>query len=340
MTDQTELASKLEEAHVQFLLGRLQGDGLEATIDRELAAAWEWGATVSLNDIVDRELLINTIIRLVSTAPFNQELRAIVVKSVITGIQSEFNDGATVQSLVPKKEYDKAISHYAKFEKVRVDVIRMVLESPIYSELITDVLYHGIKDYITTENAVVKKMPGVGKLMKAGAKSLNKAMPTLESAAEGTIKKFITGNLRSSVELSEKILNNALSEDNIKTIADHFWTTISEKDFSKFQHYVTDADIDSTIALGDDLWSEMRKADYLQNMIRGIVEHILDENGDKKLAQLVDDIGYTQDYLSQELKQILPGALGREALWKLVEARVRATVADFYNSDECAAALG
>ena len=339
MTDQAELTSKLEEAHVQFLLGRLQGEGLQATIDRELAAVWEWGGAVSLNDVLDRELLITTIIRLVETAPFNQELRAIVVKSVITGIQSEFNDGTTIQHLVPKTEYDKAISHFAKFEKLRMDVIRMVLESPIYSELITDVLYHGIKDYITTENVVVKKVPGVGALMKAGAKSLNKAMPSLEGAAEGTIKKFIASNLRSSVELSEKILNNALSEGNIKTIADHFWKTVSEKDFSKFKNYVSEEDIDNSIAIGDDLWNEMRKAEYLHNMIRGIVNHILDENGDKKLADLVDEIGYTQEYVANELKQVLPGALGREALWQLVEARVRASLADFYSSEACAEAL-
>ena len=30
MTDQAELTSKLEEAHVQFLLGRLQGEGLHS----------------------------------------------------------------------------------------------------------------------------------------------------------------------------------------------------------------------------------------------------------------------------------------------------------------------
>ncbi len=340
MTDQTELANKLQEAHVQFLLGRLQDEGLAASIDRELAAAWEWGAGVSLNDILDRELLITTICRLVETAPFNQELRAIVVKSVITGIQAEFNDGATVQSLVPKAEYDKDIAHYAQFEKIRVDVIRMILESPIYSELITDVLYHGIKDYITTENVVVKKVPGMGALMKAGAKSLNRAMPNLENAAEGTIKKFITGNLRSSVELSEKILNNALSENNIKTIADHFWKTVSEKDFSKFKNYVTDEDIDNTIAIGDELWSEVRKAEYLHNMIAAIVNHILDENGDKKLAQLVDEIGYTQEYVANELKQILPGTLGREALWNFLEARVRANMADFYGSEAFTQALG
>ena len=334
-----DLAPKIKEAHVQFLLSRLQNEGLTQTIDRELGALFEWGQTVSLNQILDRELLIKSINRWVSTAPFNEELRSIVERCIIAGIQAELNNGANLTSLVPKDEYDKTITHFAKFEKIRVDVIRMILESPIYSELISDVLYHGIKDYVLTENVVVKKVPGVSALMKAGAKSLNKAMPKLESAAEGTIKKFISNNLRSSVELSEKILNNALSESNIKSIADHFWTNISGKEFGKFQEYIEDGDVDQTLSVANDLWSDVRNAEYLNNMIERIVEHLLDDIGDRKLAELATAIGYDKDYLTQELKQTLPGTLGNEHLMEYLEQRIRADLDDFYSGDEFAAAL-
>ncbi|MGB3622951.1 MAG: hypothetical protein WBA20_16525 [Ketobacter sp.] len=340
MSEQTQSnAAKLQEAHVRFMLSRLQADGLLQTIDREVSEIYQWGATVTLEEVLDRDLLVKTVLRLVEHAPFNQALRDIVVKSTVTVIQSELNDGTNITSLVPKGEYDKAVSHFAQFEKLRMDIIHLILESPVYSELITDVLYHGIKDYVMTENVVVKKVPGVSALMKAGAKQLNKAMPKLEAAAEGTIKKFIAGNLRSSVELSEKVLNNALSEGNIKTIADHFWSTVSEKEFSKFKGYVTEQDIDDSIAIGDTLWAELRTTEYLHNMIAKVIVHILDENGSKPLAELATEIGYTQDYISDELKQILPGLLGREALWNLIEQRIRGNLDDFYSSEECSQAL-
>lgn len=336
---QQELAQKLKQAHTEFLLSRLQGEGLIATIDRELDAVFTWGETVSLNEIVDRELLIKSILRIVETGPFNEELRGIVVRSVIMAIQSELNDGANVKNLVPKNEYDKTVTHFAQFEKLRMDVIRMVLESPIYSELISDVLYHGIKDYVLTENAVVKKVPGVSSLMKAGAKTLNKAMPKLEAAAEGTIKKFISNNLKSTVELSEKILNNALSESNIRSIADHFWGTISEKDFSKFKGYVNEADVNETVEIGNGLWVEVRQAEYLQNMIGKVIEHVLDDIGDRKLAELVTAIGYGKDYLASELKQILPGTLENKVLMDYLESRIQSDLDEFYASEGFSGAL-
>ncbi len=334
-----ELAAKLKEAQAQFLLARLKGDGLVETIDRELDAIFKWGEGVSLNDILDRKLLNETIVRLVATGPFNEELRAIVSRSVIVAIRSELNDGANLQTIVPKDEYDKTVIHFAQYEKLRMDVIRMVLESPIYSDLISDVLYHGIKDYVMTENAVVKKVPGVSSLMKAGVKTLNKAMPKLEAAAEGTIKKFISGNLKSTVDLSEKILNNALSESNIRSIADHFWSTISEKNFAKFKDYVADSDVDDTVEVGNNLWSEVRQADYLHNMIERVVEHVLDDIGDRKLAELVNSIGYDKAFLAGELKQILPGTLENQVLMGYLEQRIRSNLDDFYGSDEFAGAV-
>jgi len=86
-------------------------------------------------------------------------------------------------------------------------------------------------------------------------------MPKLEETAETTIKKFINANLRSSVDLSERILNNALSENNIRTIADHFWSTLSEKQFSRAKKYVEEDKVNDTARLVEEFWFEIREAE-------------------------------------------------------------------------------
>lgn len=72
--------------------------------------------------------------------------------------------------LVFKGEYDKVVFYFVQFEKLCMDIIYLILESLVYSELIIDVLYYGIKDYVMIENVVVKKVFGVLVLMKVGVK--------------------------------------------------------------------------------------------------------------------------------------------------------------------------
>lgn len=333
----TDTLAQLEQLHVQFLLSRIQGAGLQDTIEREAAAIYGWGENVTLTQLLDVTKLKQHISRLVKTVPFTEELRNIVVKAVIAVVNSDLNHSANLQTLVPKKEYDKAISHYAQFEKVRMDVVRIILESPIYGELISDVLYHGIKDYVMTENPLVKNVPGVSSLMKFGAKSLNKAMPKLEDAAESAIKKFINANLRNSVDLSERILNNALSEDNIRTIADHFWGALSEKEFSRAQKYVEEEKVQDTAKLVEDFWHEIRETEYLHNMIHQVVDYVFEQFGERKLAELVSALGYDQAFITGELKLILPDLLGQEVIWQITEQRIRANLKDFYSSAEVVA---
>ena len=97
--------------------------------------------------------------------------------------------------------------------------------------------------------------------------------------------------------------------------------------------------MDQTLSVANDLWSDVRNAEYLNNMIERIVEHLLDDIGDRKLAELATAIGYDKDYLTQELKQTLPGTLGNEHLMEYLEQRIRADLDDFYSGDEFAAAL-
>lgn len=333
-------AEHLQQLQLQFLLKRIEGDGLRDTIAREAAAFYAWGDSTTLNSLIDLEKLKQHISRLVKTVPFTEELRTLIVKSIVSAVESDLNDSATIQTLVPKKEYDKAISHYAQFERVRMDIVRLILESPIYSRLISDVLYHGIKDYVVAENPLVKNVPGVSSLMKLGAKSINKAMPKLEEAAEATIKKFINSNLRSSVDLSERILNNALSETNIRTIADHFWSALSEKEFGRAKKYVEEDKINESARLIEEFWYEVREAQYLHNMIHHVVDQVFARFGDRVLSDLLAKLGYDAAFVVPELQKMLPDLLGRDAVKALAEDRIKATLAEFYASPEVAALFG
>lgn len=332
-------AATLQQLQLDFLLNRLQGETLRDTISRETAAFYDWGGTATIASVIDADKLKQHISRLVKTLPLSGELRELVVNTIVHVMDSDLHDGASLKTLVPKEEYDKAVAHYATFSKVRMDVVRLILDSPIYSTLISDVLYHGIKDYIVTENPLVKNVPGVSSLMKLGAKGINKAMPKLEEAAEVTIKKFINANLRSSVDLSERILNNALSEDNIRTIADHFWSALSEKEFSAASKYVEKDKVSTTAELVEDFWKEIRETEYLHNLIHHVVDFLFEQFGERTVTDQLTRLGYDQVFVLAELQQILPDLLERDAVKSLLKERLQATLADFYSSAEVQALL-
>lgn len=329
-----ELIARLRDAHRDFVMSRLEDDELQQTINREVAALYSWGQRVTVAEVIDTEVLVATVRRISATAPITEELNRLIVHGVMVGVNAKANDDMTLSKLVSKDEFDDMVSHAAQYEDLRADAIRMILDSPVYGDLISDVLYHGIKDYVTGDNFVAKKVPGVSSLMKMGAKSLNKAMPNLEAAAESTIKKFISGNLKNTLDMSEKFLNNALSEKKIKTIADHFWEATGDKKFAGVRKYLGEEEVERAVSLGVDVWLDLRTSDYISAMIEQVTHGVMDDLGERTLHDLAEEMGYTESYIIDELEQILPGALGKSAVREYIQLRVDANLDEFYQSPE------
>jgi hypothetical protein len=310
---------------------------LAGRIDQEVAQAYQWLAQTSLSELVDKDHIKEIVMRLVRNSPYTDELHQAALRLLVAGIQAEMNQDVTLAQIVPKQEYDSIVKHVARFEQVRIDIIRGILNSPIYSDLISDVLYHGIKDYIMTDNPITKMVPGVSSLMKMGARTVNKAMPNLEASAETTIKKYIAANINRSLALSEKILNNSLDERNIRKVADHFWNSVAERSFSEASGYVDENQIDQSLVMAKSLWLEVRKTTYLENLIGFVVDHIFAEYGERPIKPLIEELGFDAGYISQELQHAVPHLLASQTTRDYVQSRVKAELASFYGSD---AALG
>lgn len=324
------LLARLQEKHVQFIMADLQGEKLQQRIEAEVIGFYQWAANHSLNELVDVALVKAVVHRNVKRAPYTKRLHEIIVKTILAGVQADINQSTSISTLIPKSEFDDFVQHLAQYEEMRVDVIRAVLKSPLYSELISDVLYYGIKDYVMNENMVTKKVPGVSSIMKMGAKSINKAMPNLEQMAEGAVKKYIESNINRTLDLSERILNNSLNEQNIQKVADHFWQAVESKEFSVAADYVSEKEIDDGVEMAKKLWLQVREADYIHNLIDVVLDQFFAEYASQPLADLLNNLGYEQAYVVDELRAHLPDLLERGAVRGFMEERIRANLNRFY----------
>lgn len=329
-----ELLTQLCERHVAYTMAQLQPENLLGHLKAELAQGYLWLDAITLSELVDRQLIKDIGIRLLQNSPYTSQLHEMLVKGILEAVNAEANSGTTLTDIVPKSEFDAMVSHLAQFEKLRMDVIKAVLASPLYSRLISDVLYHGIKDYVMSDNMIAKKVPGVSSLMKMGAKTVNKAMPNIEAAAESTLKRYIESNINRTLTLSEKILNNSLDADNIKKVADHFWTAVADKEFAEAARYVKEEDVDRGVEMARNLWQEIRKTEYLQNLVAFVVDHVFDEYGGRKVKENLEALGFDEAYVLGELSQAVPNMVGNPSVQQFIAARVRSQLEAFYQSQD------
>ncbi|RJP44524.1 MAG: hypothetical protein C4548_05880 [Desulfobacteraceae bacterium] len=331
-----QIIEQLFEAHVQHELNRFKPRAFQQTIREETAALFQWINNITLREIVTPEQIIGVIDRNVVKLPIAggiTELTGEMSRRVLAAPQ---NKTTTLEDIFPRKPYDDIVDKIGGLEKARQDLIHNLVNSSIYSQQISEVLFTGIKEYLLTENIFAQKVPGLASLIKIGKFAVNKTLHPLEVAVEKTVKSYIEKNLGNTIRRSEKSLNAYFDEAHIIEMGDEIWTSVSEKKLSEYFTMVDAGDMEDFIIIGYDFWLHFRKTPYFKAIYTDLVYFFFEKYGDRELDLIAEDVGVTEEMVVDELVQTLSHGVKKALAGGFLEARIRARLENFYLSPETA----
>lgn len=331
-------AERLLQAHLQFELERLSGDAMKGDLDELLQTLWQWAEQTRLEQVMDADDVVDTTIRWVEDWYLPDTLTLLIGAVVKRLIQLPVNTETRLGDLIDDQLFEAGVDLIVELERLREILITQATESPIYAMLISNVLYSGIRDYLTGENAVTNKVPGVGSLLSKGASALNKRMPGLEGAIEDRLRKYISANTEKSIRRSRSFLLEALNEEQIRKLAEQIWDR-SKHTQLHVADLLEDEEIDRLISFGLAIWQDLRQTSYIQELIREAIFGFYDAYGSENVALLLQHIGISREHLEAEVHALAPGLLANAQenglLRALLEPRLRA----FYASSEARSLL-
>ncbi|CBL46171.1 Hypothetical protein HDN1F_25880 [gamma proteobacterium HdN1] len=325
---------RLRDAHVEQIMRSISGNELKAQIELEVEALYERLQTTTLSEIAPAQLIERYLVEVVQKAPITTAARDMVISIAKVLRQSEQNGKVKLAELISREHYDRAVQQLADLDELRGQLIHAVMASPLYSGLISDVLYYGIKDYLLSDNNVAMKVPGMGSLMKIGKGVLDKAAPNLEQTAEKAIKGSIKTNIKRTVAVSEKFLDNALNASNITKVADHFWTMANEATLKEVTRRVSEDQLEKALVLVEEIVRDVRLSPHLAAWFEQGVQAFYSDYGQKPLAPWLGELGYDNGWITAHLEEWLPQLLEQQSIRDYLRERLRAQLSAFYQSVE------
>ena len=124
-------AKAMLEAHVQFELARWSGAELAATVQEE---AFEQVTLDVMRNLEPSDFILES-----------------GVDAVVWRHESLTADHTRLSELVPRADFDRLADAVVGLEDVRAEMILQVTTSEVYSQLMSYVLYQGIKNYLQSE---------------------------------------------------------------------------------------------------------------------------------------------------------------------------------------------
>jgi hypothetical protein len=318
-------------AHVQYELQQYSPDLLSTTVRAEISALYAWLGTRKVADVVEPQQLSAWLQRNVLDRPLPPELVDFVRENLVVALELLQEDRTPIQELLPKPTYDRAVAAAGSMGELRRQIIHQVVTSSVYSRLIANVLYQGIKSFLLTENGMARTIPGATSLLRFGQNALNATVPQLEKNVDKQLVAFIDDNIQQTIADSEAFLNRSLDESLVRRVGDELWNSLAGETLASLTRSL---DKEHAMAGGDVLqeaWQHLRTTAVVQDILQGVVRSFFLRYGKQDVRTLLEKLALDETVAQRELLALAAPIVEQALATGYLEARIRAHLEPFYD---------
>jgi hypothetical protein len=336
--DDGDRATALLEAQVAWFAEQLTGEALQAIVEEEVEATLQIAARLKLQDVASRAGVKQTARRLLVEVAPGDSLAEFAVDLAVALHADEANGRTRTGDLASEELVERIVDQGLSMGALREALIRGVIASPAYTSFASDLLYQGIRGYLT-ENAVTRNIPGASSVMKFGRAALSRATPNLEAALEDGIKKYIAQAVKHTSEHSVELLLGHDATRDLRRTALDLWQGLNRFHLADFRRQVSAEDFGKAAALAHEVWTGLRGSDYVAALSDATVDVLFDRYEGQPLARLFGDVGVTRELLVEEIHRHLAPAMKHLRKKKVLEPMLRRRLNGFYESEAARAIL-
>ena len=161
MPKMTNKAQALLEAHVRFVLSQIDEAALLPWIEKQLDALLLDADKLSLNDVVTRQMIKDTAKTYSSDLELSGAIPELVGDVANAIYDHDIHDETTLSDLLSDDMFEQILDQILSMEDLHEELVHESIANPLYSDMASELIYNGIRGYITS-SGLVRKVPGAG----------------------------------------------------------------------------------------------------------------------------------------------------------------------------------
>ncbi|MDC0663745.1 hypothetical protein [Marinobacter sp. SS21] len=297
----SDLAATLLEQHVKHEMSSLKGAKLRKAIEREVEELFGYGEKLTLNRVCSVDQVMGVIRRLVVDMDLDAGIPELAAEMATEVLNADVQSGTLLKDVLSREQTTAFVEEMLELKHHRERLISSIMSHPVYQELVSNVVYQGLVNYLYEDNLITKSVPAVGSMMKFGKRMANKAVPGLDETFERRLKAWLSDSLPGLISRSEKFLHQALTDDELRDTVMAAWLTLEDRSIAELQEGLGDIQLQEFVVLGYEFWLSFRQTEYFDGCCQAVVDHLFAKYGDRPLVDLLADVGVDQAMVMEEV---------------------------------------
>ena len=330
-------AAAMLDAHVAFVCKQLNSanlhDKLAATVDDILVNA----PLLTLNDCISAAIIKETVQHYAVELELGAGVFEIIGDIARTIHTHDVQSRTTLADLMPDHHFKQLLDKVLELKQVREYIIHELVVNPVYSALVSDVLYHSLRSQLMQHTLGGKQ--GGAALLSWGKDLLRHLPAGFEESVEFNLRRYVQKNISTVLLESERFLLG-MDIAKLKDALLDIWDDLKTQHTSTHLRLVSSLDVEEMFVLIYEFWRDFRETAYFSALIHAGIDAFFSRYGDTTLDVLLDEVGIKRDMLVADALRFAPPVLKVLQERNLLEPMVRRQLQPFYASEELAAILG
>ncbi|MEU5761974.1 hypothetical protein [Nocardia sp. NPDC047648] len=338
MSEPREIAERLLDAQVEFLLAEVTGERFAEVIARDTEEVLGVADTIVFRDVVEVEQAkqtVRTIVELIGGSPVFADMVGVFADSIYDHIAT--NNDYTLGEVVEREPVEALLEKIFGMHQAQERILDRLTESPLVATVASKFVDKLINDFMQANRERAEKIPGVSSLMSLGQSAANRA----KKAADGTFVGDLAGK---GALFALKRTNNAIREmlrdAPVHAAAMEFWDLHADEPVSGLREYLSRKDLNELVLLCYEIAVTTREKEYFGLLLDECVEVFFTKYGDYTLAAMLPELGLTGDDIAAEILRYGPAVIDSAKREGVLAGLIRERLAPFYTSDKVLDILG
>lgn len=322
------LINALRDAHKVHLTQQLQAPEHWQDL---MAQTGHLLTDIPLGNLVDQDSLVKVVDQWLQEALSARGLQDVIRDVSLAVWEAAEQDDATIGELLREEHFEAILEQVLKLQSLREKAIHAAMSHPLVSEMVSEMLYTGIKNFLLEENALAK-LPGVSSMMKMGRKSVvGKAMGGMEES----IRIYLQKNIRVTLRTGEQWLNKQLTNERIQQLARDSYRRVAPLKPANYMKMVPEGTVAEVVAQSCAITDESARLAYTRGLVSVGIHAAVASLMDKPLKTVLEGMQISEERVREFATPAL--AQGATVLVEqgILEPFIEWVLDDFYQSEAC-----
>lgn len=328
----TDLADALLEQHVKHELSSLKGAKLRRFLAQEVDELLGYAGQVTLGRITSAEQVMGLIRRVVINMELDPGIPELAGEMAAEVLNAPIQKTTKLSQIITREQATGLLEQTLELRQQREQVISEIMAHPVYQEMVSNLVYQGVVNYLYEDNVLTKSVPGVGSMMKFGKRMANRAVPGLDESFERRFKTWLSDSLPGLISRSEQFLHKSLTDDELRDSVMAVWVSLEDRTIEELREGLGDIQLQEFVVLGYEFWLQFRKTPYFEGCAEAVVTHLFELYGDRPVLDLIKDMGVNRDLVMAEIDGYAMPVIDVLREEGYLEALIRRRLTPFYSS--------